>query len=1198
MKNINAALLLSVKLSFYYLLVMGRGVFALNTVDTGFQLAPNELKTIVAHDTCKKVWNATTNTHFVSTKTSMEWTNFYVNYPTGITVRSCDVSCSTLNKTGGYSSGVYAIDLDGTGPLTAMNVYCDLTTDGGGWTKVFAHNVSGGYFPSTNSAVLYNQTDPTQNLYSILQYLDNFENLNRITFKLYYPDLNKKNIWSQLNNPIYDTPVKGYRSIDVEMKEQKWGGLEKGNNSFSPNNGDSSFLDGSVEHSNWYYAIGSKAAYLGIGVPGPFNDNVPVTKLELYAHDEGRRPMSCQHILELGESKGSGVYTIYPDQLNPITTYCEMSIDSGGWTLFYANAAEPTISNKRSYVEHLSDLAGIPINTTNYADANTVGMFDFTLFKPTQFMLRDIANWGVNDFATVEFFNPIDFENILSLKHAPNISSGVCRDMQNGFQFKYRNSNGANYYFDKAFNYAGFGWGDCIAGWTQTPASDVDDDPRHFIYSAYSNADASRVRGVGGFNNGDLTVKARFFLREKYDRPKNCMDILENGKSVGSGSYTIYPEGVAVVVDCDMTTKGGGWTKVWHGFPSHAAVGNLSLQVYSKSNSISFNQMRMEGVNTGMNIIDNTWKTAYLDKTIPEYFQQILAQPDASQPYVKFADFSGTENVPLVGKYFFQGYGNSWRVFHTCVNVDPLTTDRIFVGGSYSPYCDVQDTFNQETISTCTSTGNYYCTDAINSTEVDTGLGLTLKQYQETRVWVRSIPSMKSCREYLDKGFSNGDGVYLIDPDGPSGTTEPFPTFCDMTTKGGGWTLVWGNTLGGTNKPVTGITYSDAVNTRPRCSLAGASTNDLSGNCSFLYNTALASTDSVTWLEKFNYFTGLKHWDDLSQGRDLQMLYRWSSNYGAGINKEAILNIGNFDPAQNYKLVVKSHINTVGSVSPGVVSHSDRMFSTIDADNDVHASNCADLYSDSPFWYGACWSGSFSGGGETAQDGYLNGAYWNSSAKIAGDPVTGEGGGNGWIFIREMKSAGRLKSSCKEIIQENPSAPSGMYTIDPYVGTPNDQVEVYCDMTTSGGGWTLVAYSNGTATASLPNDFMVGSYNSHLTYSHDKANYYASMNPEAFSKALGTTDAMFVSPSYNGGVAYIDIGFGLWDYNTPKCTGPIYHSGRTAGCTGQNANDNFDTVDAFNIAINSGNEAIVPAYKATEVCYNGKGSCSFKFFLR
>jgi hypothetical protein len=46
-----------------------------------------------------------------------------------------------------------------------------------------------------------------------------------------------------------------------------------------------------------------------------------------------------------------------------------------------------------------------------------------------------------------------------------------------------------------------------------------------------------------------------------------------------------------------------------------------------------------------------------------------------------------------------------------------------------------------------------------------------------------------SCLEVLDDGASVGDGLYTLDPDGPGGLSE-VETWCDMSTDGGGWTLV------------------------------------------------------------------------------------------------------------------------------------------------------------------------------------------------------------------------------------------------------------------------------------------------------------------------------------------------------------------------------------------------------------------------
>ena len=49
---------------------------------------------------------------------------------------------------------------------------------------------------------------------------------------------------------------------------------------------------------------------------------------------------------------------------------------------------------------------------------------------------------------------------------------------------------------------------------------------------------------------------------------------------------------------------------------------------------------------------------------------------------------------------------------------------------------------------------------------------------------------LKSCKEIIDNFPGSISGVYTIDPDGPSGVLPPINCNCDMTTDGGGWTLV------------------------------------------------------------------------------------------------------------------------------------------------------------------------------------------------------------------------------------------------------------------------------------------------------------------------------------------------------------------------------------------------------------------------
>ena len=99
-----------------------------------YSITPGSTLHVSEWGLCAEITNNYSTNLLVPTKTLLEWTTFISSSGASKSVARQGCSCKSLLAMGNFTSGNYTLDPDGAGPYAPYTAYCDMVTDGGGWT--------------------------------------------------------------------------------------------------------------------------------------------------------------------------------------------------------------------------------------------------------------------------------------------------------------------------------------------------------------------------------------------------------------------------------------------------------------------------------------------------------------------------------------------------------------------------------------------------------------------------------------------------------------------------------------------------------------------------------------------------------------------------------------------------------------------------------------------------------------------------------------------------------------------------------------------------------------------------------------------------------------------------------------------------------------------------------------------------------
>jgi hypothetical protein len=333
------------------------------------------------------------------------------------------------------------------------------------------------------------------------------------------------------------------------------------------------------------------------------------------------------------------------------------------------------------------------------------------------------------------------------------------------------------------------------------------------------------------------------------------------------------------------------------------------------------------------------------------------------------------------------------------------------------------------------STGNALWFNGVTDyVQVGSSSSLNIANQISLEAWVRpdrytieigtpSHPGL-DCSQIRRFNSSVADGYYWIDPDGPSGNAA-FKAYCDMTIAGGGWTLLLNRRAGSINVEACGSNVNSFIHNP--C----GSVNNIGFTDSYSLDVDLVGGDEYLFIDM-----------DATGAIDSDDAHIIHDSSGFLFPDTTVL---------GHKQVAK-----VCDINDKNCDSSDVWFMYA-GDSWFHSAECAPMSFDSypnNFSYHGNYGYCHNGRGTYACNslfgdrvGYAEAGLWSLTEV-----------GRRRVFVRRSVGydASNPGISCLDILKSGGSIGDGLYWIDPDGLAGNPAIQVYCDMTTDGGGWTLI----------------------------------------------------------------------------------------------------------------------------------------------